>query len=54
MVVLSKVSMVFACVSLSLVSPLIVDISVLVVRALPSSLTVMLTVLLGTVCSFYL
>ena len=54
MVELSKVSMVFACVPLSLVSPYIVEISVLVARALPFSLTVTPTVLLGTVCYLYL
>ena len=54
MVALSKVSMVFAYVSLLLVSPHLIDISVFVVRALPSSLTVTLTVLLGMVCTFYL
>jgi hypothetical protein len=54
MVATSKVSMIFACVPLSLVFPHFVDISVLVVRALPYSQTVMLTVLLGTVCSISL
>jgi hypothetical protein len=50
MVATSKVSMIFACVPLSLVSPHIVDIYVLVVRAQPYFQTVMLMVLLETVC----
>ena len=53
MVALSKVSMIFAYVLLLLVSPHLGDISVFVVGALPSSLTVTLTVLLGVVCHFF-
>ncbi len=49
MVALSKISMVFAYVSLCLISLRVVDASVLVVLAPPYSLTVILMVLLGMV-----